>query len=302
MKRMVFYFLLAMLLVFAAGAEDLQQEIGIKGDAAWDHLLDSLIKDEKLVGPESGPNAIADAFDSFVGKSMIFPEFNFEDFIVDRFGEKYFYYGDPASLNFYIIKYDSRITDQLIRYSYAMGPLGDDNWELLGKITEVYSWWGDIVLMDIQAIRVKGKAALLLEDGKLDFIAAELIDELMDRKAAAGTGDVPEGLTEIPSGLDPMTVAGLYFQLGNVEQNQDVWLKLLSSNNFWGGKPERRVDTWWKNLTKPGRTFFYVRTDEESETEAKYYFQIRQDGEDYGNPKPLGLIFENGEWKIDSGI
>ena len=99
-----------------------------------------------------------------------------------------------------------------------------------------------------------------------------------------------------------MTIARLYCHIGSVERNKDVWLKLLSSYNFRGGRPERRTDTWWRNLTKEGRTFFYVRTADDSANQKKYFFQIRENGVDVGSPKPMTVVLEDGEWRVKSGL
>ncbi len=156
--------------------------------------------------------------------------------------------------------------------------------------------------MDIQAVRVTGKATVKLNGNTLEFVSEDLIDQAMDNKAAAGLGDVPKNLQSIPSGLDARTVADLYFQIGSVEKNKDVWLQLLGSDNFYGSKPERRVDSWWRTLETNNRTFFFVRIAEDSTTRKKYFYQIRDNGNDLGSPKPITIILEDGEWKVKSGI
>ena len=280
---------------------DLKSQIGQRGDAAWENLLKNP-RDGYLIDPPLSAHTIASDFDQYMGNLMLFPEFSFDDFMTDRNGEKYYYYGEKESDGFFVIKYDNRITEMLRKYSYAMGPVGEESWELLGSIEEVYSWWGDIVLMDIKAVRIRSRATVILEDGDLNFVAQDLIDRFMDEKAAAGLGDLPQNLTSIPSGLDPKTVADLYFHIASKEQNKEVWLELLSPYNFYNGKPERRVDSWWNGLTKPDRTFFYVRTATDEAKTKKYFYQIRENGNDVGSPKPITIVLEDNEWKVKSGI
>lgn len=302
MKKIIVLVSIFLSLAVLANAEDLKQQIGKQGDTAWDTMMTSLKDNGNLVDPPVSAKTIASNFSNYQNKSMLFPSFSFEDFVTDRDGVKYYYYGEPEGYNFFVIKYDDSITDLLRKYSYTFGPVGDDNWELLGTIEDVFGWWGDIVLMEIQAVRIKGSATVIRKDNAFEFVAEDLIDKMMDQKAADGMGDLPKNLTGIPSGLDPLTVAKLYCHIASEENNQDVWLELLSKDNFYNGKPERRIDTWWKTLTKEGRTFFYVRTATDTDTSKKYFFQIRENGSDLGSPKPLSVTLEDGEWKVKSGL
>lgn len=283
-------------------AQNLEQQIGQDGDAAWSSLLSSLKSNNQLIDPPLSAKTIANNFRSYEGKSMLFPSFSFDDFVTDRDGVKYFYYGEQNSYNYFVIKYNDEITELLRKYSYAIGPVGNENWELLGTITEVYGWWGDIVRMDIQAVRVAGKATVKITGNDLEFVSEDLIDQIMEQKAEAGLGDVPKNLQSIPTGLDARTIADLYFQIGSVERNEDVWMELLGSDNFYNGKPERRVSSWWDSLGKENRTFFFVRVATDTDTHKKYFYQIRDNGNDVGSPKPVNLDLENGEWKVRSGL
>jgi hypothetical protein len=282
-------------------AGDLKQQIGQKGDEAWEALLKTP-DDGPFIDPPLSAHEIAANLGEYKNNLMLFPEFSFDEFVTDRNGNKYYYSGEDASGGLFLIKYDNRITDMLQKYTYAMGSAGEENWQMIGSIKEVFTWWGDVVLMEIKALRIESKVAVILEGDSLNFVAEELLDQYMDEKAAAGLGDVPKNLSSIPDGLDPRTVADLYFQVSSAENNKDVWLQLLNSDNFYGGKPERRVDTYWNNLTKEGRSFFFVRIATDEATTKKYFYQIRENGVDVGSPKPLTVVLENGEWKVKSGI
>jgi hypothetical protein len=281
---------------------DPKQEIAKQGDNAWEELLSSANNDHSLIDPPTDARTIARKFNKYKGSLMLFPGFSFEDFVTDRNGEKYYYYGEDEGNGLFIIKYDEQITEMLRKYSYAMGPVGDQGWELLGSIEESFEWWGDIILMEIKAVRIQNKITVIKNGDSLDFVGQNLIDNMMNEKAAAGITGVPENLTSIPSGLEPRTVADLYVHIANKEQNQEVWLQLLSSYNFYAGKPERRVDSWWTNLTKPERTFFFVRVATDEPTTKKYFYQIRENGNDVGSPKPMTLVLEDNEWKVKSGF
>ncbi len=278
-----------------------RQDIAQKSDAAWNDLM-KRGQNGPVIDPPLSARTIAANFAQYQGSLMLFPEFSFDDFVTDRNGEKYYFYGENEGNGLFVIKYDNRITEMLRKYSYAMGPAGDRDWELLGSIEESFEWWGDIILMEIKAVRIKNKVAVIKKGNSLNFVGEELIDKLMDEKAAAGITGVPENLSRIPSGLEAKTVADLYFHIASKENNQEVWLQLLGSDNFYRGKPERRVDTWWRNLTKANRTFFYVRTATDNATMKKYFYQIRENGEDVGSPKPITIVLEENEWKVKSGI
>ena len=280
---------------------DTRQEVAKKGDDAWNELM-TKGRDGAVIDPPLSAGTIAADFGQYKGSLMLFPDFSFDDFVADRNGEKYYFYGENEANGLFIIKYDNRITEMLRKYSYTMGSAGDEDWELLGSIEERFEWWGDIILMDIRAVRIKNKVAVIKKGNSLSFVGEELIDKLMDEKAAAGITGVPENLNAIPAGLEPRTVADLYFHIANREKNQEVWMQLLGSDNFYRGKPERRVDTWWRNLTKSGRTFFYVRTATDNPDMKKYFYQIRENGQDVGSPKPITIVLEENEWKVKSGI
>ena len=301
MKQLLTIALFTTLVLSMNYSDDYKAQIARKSDDAWEDLMQNS-RDGFLIDPPLNAKTINANFGQYKDALMLFPDFSFDDFVTDRrLGDKY-YYSFDANDGLFVIKYDNRITDMLREYSYAMGPVGNANWELLGQIKEAYDWWGDVVLMEIKAVRVRGKASVIREGNDLIFPAKDLIDAFMDEKASAGTGDIPLNLTSIPSGLDPRTVAELYFQIASREHNRDVWTDLLSSNNFYRGKPERRVDTWWNNLNKDGRTFFYVRTATDEDTTKKYFYQIRENGNDIGSPKPITLVLEDNEWKVKSGI
>lgn len=301
MKRVLILFLYLTAVTMSLFSTDYKEEIGIKGDAAWESLLQQTGNGD-LISPPLSARTIASNFQDYKGDLMVFPEFSFDDFITDRNSEKYYYFGEDQENGLFVIKYDNRITDMLRRYSYAMGPVGTDNWELLGSIEEVYTWWGDIVLMEIKAVRIKSKATVILENGSFNIVGDELIEQFIEEQMASGSVDLPQNLTSIPSGLDPRTVADLYVHIANQEGNKEVWLQLLSSYNFYGGKPERRVDTWWNNLRNENRTFFFLRIATDEAQTKKYFYQIRENGNDVGSPKPITLELEDSQWKVKSGF
>lgn len=293
MKKIFVVFLFSVLTVVSVFAIDYAGEIGKKGDEAWSKIVNGNSRD--VINPPVSAKVIASNFERYRGKMMVFPKFTFEDFVTDRNGEKYYYYGEGDDL--FIIKYDSDITDILRRYTYYMGSAKDENWQLLGTVKDVFTWWGNVVLMDIKALRIESKITVIKEGGKLNFVAEDLLNKYVEEKASAGAGDIPRNLTSIPSGLDPRTVADLYWYLAAEENNRDVWDELISAK-----ASSSAVRTYWKGLTKPGRTFFFVRVATDSPDKKKYFYQIRENGNDVGSPKPISLIMENGEWRVNSGF
>jgi hypothetical protein len=57
-------------------------------------------------------------------------------------------------------------------------------YEVLGTITDAYSWWGDVVLMEIKALRKVGQLCVVITDDQAILIGEELIQKELDAKAA----------------------------------------------------------------------------------------------------------------------
>ena len=62
-------------------------------------------------------------------------------------------------------------------------------------------------------------------------------------------------------------------------------------------------ESWWRNLSKSDRDYYFVRADESrgSASEKYFMYQIRVNGQDAGVAKPMCVIKEkSGTWKVKS--
>ena len=90
MKRLIIFTLCLFVLIASINA-DIRQEIGTKGDAAWNELMKKG-HEGPVIDPPLSAKTIAANFRQYKGSLMRFPEFSFDDFVTDRNGEKYYFY------------------------------------------------------------------------------------------------------------------------------------------------------------------------------------------------------------------
>jgi hypothetical protein len=197
-------------------------DIGAQGDLQWKQLIDAYTK-QKLYVEYASAKTIVKVFENFQGKYMLFPEIVFEDFVTDKDGKKYYYYGQKNTVDFYVIEHNPAINTKLQQLYQAFN-LSGGKWEVLGSIEDAYRWWGNVVLMKMKAMRIAGVVCILInDDGSLTMVGQDVYDKLMAAKEADQFSDVPKNLKAIPKGLEPLKVAKLYLYLGSVEINQDLW-------------------------------------------------------------------------------
>jgi uncharacterized protein (DUF2164 family) len=278
------------------------KEIGKKGDAQWNHLIKTHKGNGQYVDVNN-PAIIVKNFERYLGKYKQFPKINFADFITDRNGEKYYYYGVKGSIDLYVIKHDQRINDKLIMLSNGLGSLQGE-WEVLGVIDDAFRWWGNVVLMKVVAMRIPGKACVVIEENKIKLVGEDLFNKFLTGQEADAYKGLPKNLNSIPKGLDPATVAKLFFYIGSVEKNDQTWIQLLSKDALNNdGSMAGRAKSWWRSLSTKNREYFFVRENPNrvsGDNKKCYMFQIKQKGKNLGSAKPCILIRENGEWKIKS--
>ena len=103
MKKLMVLLLGFAALVFAnhafAGSE--LALIGKKGDRHWNKLVVEYKQQNKFVD-HSGTKAIVGNFARYQGKVKQFPRFEFNDFVTDKNGDKYFYSDNKGTLNFFV--------------------------------------------------------------------------------------------------------------------------------------------------------------------------------------------------------
>lgn len=283
-------------------AENPLSEIGKQGDVKWKELVNNYKNNGQYVDANN-PAIIVKNFEKYQGKYKQFPKINFSDFVTDRNGQKYYYYGVKGSIDLYVIKHDQRINDKLIMLSNGLGSLKGE-WEVLGVIDDAFRWWGNVVLMKVVAMRIPGKACVIIDEKKINLVGEDLFNDFLAGKEKDANEGLPKNLKSIPKGLDPVTVAKLFFYIGSVEKNDQVWVQLLSKEALNSdGSMRGRAKSWWRSLSTKNRQYFFVREnpDRVSGADKKcYMFQIKQEGENLGTAKPCILIQENGEWKIQN--
>ncbi|MCG8333536.1 MAG: hypothetical protein MJE63_03405 [Proteobacteria bacterium] len=306
MKKLMVLLLGFAALVFAnhafAGSE--LALIGKKGDQHWNKLVAEYKQQNKFVD-HSGTKAIVGNFARYQGKVKQFPRFEFNDFVTDKNGDKYFYSDNKGTLNFFVIKHNKRINEKLQVLSSALGSLKGD-WQVLGTIEDAYTWWGDIVLMDMIAMRIPGKACVVVNNGEATLIGQDILDKAMAEREKSSKDGIPKNLTSVPSGLDAETVAKLFFYVSSVEKNQEVWKDLLVPYALGNNKSLKgRSKSWWRNLTTKNREYFFVRENPgrvRKPGEKCFMFQIKANGKNIGTAKPTMLTQVNGEWKVRSAV
>ncbi len=72
--------------------------------------------------------------------------------------------------------------------------------------------------------RVKGKACAIVKNGEVVFIGEDVMNSEIAKRSKNPYSDIPSKLKSVPKGLDLMKVAKLFYYVGGIEQNKDVWL------------------------------------------------------------------------------
>ncbi len=302
------FFLIILCMIFIVQGfiySDNKKKIGELGDKAWESLINKYKNEGKYADLTKSSNIVR-SFKDYEGKLMKFPKVNFHNTITDKYNKRYYYYGEKNSLDYYVVRYNNEIRDIITELTYIFGSLTGD-YEILGVVEDAYTWWGNVVLMDIRAIRKSGQVCILIENGKAKLVGKELVDAEMKNKEQKSSKGIPQNLKSIPKGLDPLTVAKLYFHIGSIEKNYKVWLDLLSDELFSSDRKytKSQVDSWWKTFSSSNnKTYFYVREDKDKSTKDKrrYYFQRVVDRKNERDPFPITVILEKGEWKVLSTL
>jgi hypothetical protein len=288
----------------AASWADTASDIAVAGDAKWDQLVAQAKKDDNFIELVT-PDTIVTRFKNFEGKVMLFPKIDFGDFVTDKDGNKYYWYGEKNSDDIYVIKYDSRIQDQLLKLNSALGT-SSGQYEVLGKLTDAWEWWGNVIVMDVVAMRVKGKACVLMDGGAPKLVGQDILDKYMAGKAANWSAGIPANATAVPSGLDPESVAKWFLYYGSAKKNDVVWKQLLSVDEGAidaKGNLQAKGESWWRMISKTGREYYFVRANaDRGDANVKYFmYQIKVNGADVGNAKPMVVAKQkSGEWKVTS--
>ncbi|MDR1058069.1 MAG: hypothetical protein LBL43_00850 [Treponema sp.] len=300
--KIVFAVLLAFMCRFAEA--DPAGDIAKAGDDAWNNLVNQYKKEGKWADLVSA-NVVVNNFGRYTGKAMLFPAIDFGDFITDRDGARYYWYGEKNNLNMFIIKYHDGIQDQLYKLNNGLGNYRG-NYEVLGTIVDAWEWWGNVVLMEVNAVRVQNRACILMQNGGPVLAGQNIFDRYMAEQAANWTAGIPQNAASVPQNLEPEMVAKWFLYYGSAKKNSALWNQLCSAqeNAISGsGTLTAKGESWWRMISMANREYYYVRADPGRDTPASrvYMYQIRQDGKDVGAAKPMTVIKEStGQWKVSS--
>jgi hypothetical protein len=283
---------------------DTAGDIAKAGDTAWNGLVNQY-KTEGRWADSVSANVVVNNFGRYKGKVMLFPAIDFGDFITDRDGNKYYWYGEKNSLNLFIIKYHDGIQDQLYKLNNGLGNY-KGNYEVLGTIVDAWEWWGNVVLMEVNAVQVQNRACILIQNNRPVLAGEDLFNRYMAEQAANWTAGIPQNATSVPQNLDPEMVAKWFLYYGSVKKNSTIWNQLCSVQEnaiSASGALTAKGESWWRMISMANREYYYVRTEpsRDSPTSKVYMYQIRQNGQDVGVAKPMTVIKENmGQWKVSS--
>ncbi|MDR2499834.1 MAG: hypothetical protein LBD37_01980 [Treponema sp.] len=283
---------------------DTAGDIAKAGDNAWNNLVNQYKNNDRWAEPVSA-NVVVKNFSRYKGKAMLFPAIDFGDFITDRDGNRYYWYGEKNSLNLFIIKYHDGIQDQLYKLNNGLGNY-KGNYEVLGTIVDAWEWWGNVVLMDVSAVRVQNSACILIQNNKPALAGEDIFKRYMAEQAANWTTGIPQNASSVPQNLTPEMAAKWFLYYGSVKKNADVWKQLCSVQEdaiSSSGTLSSKGESWWRMISMANREYYYVRADPNRDTPASkvYMYQIRQNGQDAGAAKPMTVVKEKtGQWRVSS--
>jgi hypothetical protein len=297
-------FLLSLMLTALFVFADPAGEIASVGNTAWDNLINQYRRDSLWVDPVSA-NVVVNNFSRYEGKFMLFPAIDFSDFITDREGNRYYWYGERNSLNIFIIKYNDGIQDILYKLNNGLGNMGG-HYEVVGSIVDAWEWWGNVVLMEVTAIRLQNRACVLIQNGRAVLAGQDIFDRYMAEQSANWTAGIPQNAASVPNNLEPEMVAKWFLYYGSNKKDQAVWNQLCSVQEeaiSANGTLTAKGQSWWRMISMANREYYFVRADPGRDTPASrvFMYQIRQDGQDAGAARPMTVTRESsGQWRVSS--
>jgi len=270
-------------------------DIAKAGDDAWNNLIAQYKRESRWADPVSA-NVVVNNFLRYDKKIMQFPAIDFGDFITDPEGNKYYWYGEKNSMNVFVIKYNPGIQDKLYALNNGLGNMGG-KYEVLGVIVDAWDLWGNVVLMEVVAMRVQKRACILIKDDVPVLAGQDIFDRYMAGQAANWTAGIPQNATSVPPNLEAEAVAKWFLYYGSVKKNQTIWNQLCSVQEnaiSAAGALQAKGQSWWRMISMTDREYYFVRADPSRDTPTTKYFmyQIRQNGQDLGVAKPMAVTKE----------
>jgi hypothetical protein len=304
MKKGTLSFLVLFIFITGFIHADPAGDIAKAGDTAWNNLIAQYKKESRWMEPVSA-NVVVNNFGRYEEKIMLFPAIDFGDFITDREGNRYYWYGEKNSLNVFVIKYHSGIQDLLYMLNNGLGNMSG-KYEVLGTIVDAWEWWGNVVLMDVVAMRVQNRACVVMQNNRPVLAGQDIFDRFLAQQAANWSAGIPQNATAVPQGLEPEMVAKWFLYYGSNKKNQAVWNQLCSVQEnaiSASGTLQAKGQSWWRMISMADREYYFVRADSgrDTATSKVFMYQIRQNGQDIGVAKPMTVIKEtSGQWRVSS--
>ncbi len=303
MKKIILIIASALLLVGVCFA-DAAGDIAAAGDKEWDAIVSQYKSSGKWENTVSA-SIVAGNLSKYYGKIMQFPKIDFSNFVTDKNGKKYYYCGEKSNWNIFVIKYNDGIQDLLYKLNNALGNKSGD-YEVIGKITDAYSWWGNVVEMEVVAMRIKNRACIKIKNGKAVLVGQEILDKNMSNAAATWSKGIPDNASSVPANLSAEDTAKWFLYYGSTKKNSNMWKKLCSVEGraiSASGNLSAKGESWWRMISKADREYYFVRADKSRSNATQKYFmyQIKINGQDVGVAKPMCVLKEkNGQWKVKS--
>ncbi len=280
-------------------SNEVLEQIVEQGNDAWEKFMEEAQEANKFPDGIPPASAMARNFNVYKGKYMPFKDIDFGRTTTDKDGKRYYASENPSYKGF-VLQFSTELQKKMQQYSALLGNIGADDWEIIGEVYDVYTWWFNYIYVKLVGLRVKDKFTAFFKeedgDAKVEFVGEDLLIEQLEQLEGSAS-DVPSGLTELPAEADPILICKLFYHLSIVEDNFELWSKLFNKTNQ--GRASM-LKSLYNGVRKNERVYFHVSTKIDEENKKKYFFQMKVDGEYTGSPKPINLEKEQGEWRISS--
>ncbi len=275
------------------------EQIVEQGNEAWGKFMEEAQESNKFPDGIPPAHAMARNFDVYKGKYIPFKDIDFSRTTTDKDGKRYYASENPNYKGF-VLQFSSELQKKIQQYSALLGNIGADDWEIIGEVYDVYTWWFNYIYVKLVGLRVKDKFTAFFteedDDAKVEFVGENLLIEQLENLEGSAS-DVPSGLSELPAEADPILICKLFYHLSIVEDNFELWSKLFNKTNQ--GRASM-LKSLYNGVRKNERVYFHVSTQIDEENKKKYFFQMKVDGEYTGSPKPINIEKDQGEWRISS--
>ena len=305
MKKVRMLSLSLLLLLPLSLSADFIEDIGKKGNTAWDNLI---LLYKRSGWKELAPvKTITDSFFQYKDKVMRFPLVDFSNVISDSKGNLYYYYGEQEGTELVLFTYHEGLSSKLASFNVSLGTLGSQ-YEVLGRVIDVQqNWetWETVIFVELCAFHIRSRVCVVVEGNNIALVGQDILDASVKEKVV-WTHDIPEDATVVPPGLDPESVAKWFLFFSSISKNLGLWTQLCSVQeniavSAYALRPKGRA--WWQTISSGEREYRFIGEDvlNGTDTARVFLYQISENGLDVGEPMPLTVILEQaGQWRVSS--